>query len=112
TSYCWRAQEGQEITVTPRRRRPSTFSMSNHGVMGSLFASPIIINPPESAILGIGALERRAVVVDQDGSDRIDVRPMVYVSLTIDHRGLDAFHCNRFLRTFVKTLEGWPLEAP
>ncbi|MBV8800865.1 MAG: 2-oxo acid dehydrogenase subunit E2, partial [Alphaproteobacteria bacterium] len=58
-----------------------TFSISNHGVSGSLIAAPIIINQPQSAILGVGKLEKRAVV----RGDAIEIRPMAYVSLTIDH---------------------------
>lgn len=82
----------------------STFTISNHGVMGSLIASPIIINQPESAILGIGKLEKRPVAGE---GDAVEVRPMMYVTLTIDHRVLDAFHTNRFLTRFVATLEDW-----
>ena len=48
--------------------RGGTFTISNHGVSGSLFAAPIIINQPQSAILGVGKLERRAVVVEQGGA--------------------------------------------
>jgi 2-oxoglutarate dehydrogenase E2 component (dihydrolipoamide succinyltransferase) len=84
-----------------------TFSISNHGVSGSLVASPIIINQPQSAILGVGKLEKRAVV----RGDEIVIRPMAYVSLTIDHRAIDAFQTNAWLTKFVETLEAWPAEA-
>ena len=84
--------------------RDGTFSISNHGVSGSLVATPIIINPPQSAILGVGKLEKRAVV----RNDQIVIRPMAYVSLTIDHRVLDAFQTNAWLTRFVETLESWP----
>jgi 2-oxoglutarate dehydrogenase E2 component (dihydrolipoamide succinyltransferase) len=80
-----------------------TFSISNHGVSGSLIAAPIIINQPQSAILGIGKLEKRAVV----RNDTIQIRPMAYVSLTIDHRSIDAFQTNAWLTRFVETLETW-----
>jgi 2-oxoglutarate dehydrogenase E2 component (dihydrolipoamide succinyltransferase) len=80
-----------------------TFSISNHGVSGSLIAAPIIINQPQVAILGIGKLEKRAVVRD----DTIQIRPMAYVSLTIDHRAIDAFQTNAWLTRFVETLETW-----
>jgi 2-oxoglutarate dehydrogenase E2 component (dihydrolipoamide succinyltransferase) len=83
-----------------------TFSISNHGVSGSLIAAPIIINQPQSAILGVGKLEKRAVVRD----DQIAIRPMAYVSLTIDHRVIDAFQTNAWLTKFVETLESWPAE--
>lgn len=83
--------------------RGGTFSISNHGVSGSLVAAPIIINQPQSAILGVGKLEKRAVVRD----DRIVIRPMAYVTLTIDHRVIDAFQTNAWLTKFVETLESW-----
>jgi 2-oxoglutarate dehydrogenase E2 component (dihydrolipoamide succinyltransferase) len=87
--------------------RGGTFSISNHGVSGSLVATPIIINQPQSAILGVGKLEKRAVVRD----DAIVVRPMAYVTLTIDHRVIDAFQTNAWLTKFVETLENWPLKT-
>lgn len=87
--------------------RGGTFSISNHGVSGSLLASPIIINQPQSAILGVGKLEKRAVVRD----DAIVIRPMAYVTLTIDHRVIDAFQTNAWLSKFVEVLETWPLKT-
>jgi 2-oxoglutarate dehydrogenase E2 component (dihydrolipoamide succinyltransferase) len=78
-----------------------TFSISNHGVSGSLIAAPIIINQPQSAILGVGKLEKRAVV----RGDTIEIRPMAYVTLTIDHRVIDAFQTNAWLTRFVEALE-------
>jgi 2-oxoglutarate dehydrogenase E2 component (dihydrolipoamide succinyltransferase) len=87
--------------------RGGTFSISNHGVSGSLVATPIIINQPQSAILGVGKLEKRAVVRD----DAVVIRPMAYVTLTIDHRVIDAFQTNAWLTKFVETLETWPSEA-
>lgn len=87
-----------------------TFTISNHGVSGSLFASPIIINQPQSAILGIGKLEKRVVVREVDGVDTIQIRPMAYVSLTIDHRVVDGHQTNAWLSRFVELLESWPAE--
>ncbi|MDB5667287.1 MAG: dihydrolipoamide succinyltransferase [Alphaproteobacteria bacterium] len=87
-----------------------TFTISNHGVSGSLFASPIIINQPQSAILGIGKLEKRVVVREVDGVDTIQIRPMAYVSLTIDHRVVDGHQTNAWLSRFVELLESWPSE--
>lgn len=86
-----------------------TFTISNHGVSGSLFASPIIINQPQSAILGVGKTEKRVVVREVDGVDTIQIRPMAYVSLTIDHRVIDGHQTNLWLSKFVETLETWPL---
>ena len=80
-----------------------TFTISNHGVSGSLVATPIIINQPQSAILGIGKLERRVVPASDSGDD-VMVRPMCYASLTIDHRVLDGYQANQFLGAFVEAL--------
>lgn len=96
-------------TLSTRDVRGGTFTLSNHGVSGSLVASPIIINQPQSAILGVGKLEKRAVVREIDGIDAIQIRPMAYVSLTIDHRALDGHQTNAWLSRFVQTLEQWPL---
>jgi len=82
-----------------------TFTISNHGVSGSLFATPIIINQPQSAILGIGKLERRVVADSAGGNEKLVARPMCYISLTIDHRVLDGFQANQFLTKFVAALQ-------
>ena len=94
--------------LTPQDTRGGTFTLSNHGVSGSLFASPIIIAQPQSAILGVGKLEKRVVVREVDGADAIQVRPMAYVSLTIDHRVVDGHQTNAWLSRFVDALETWP----
>ncbi len=91
----------------PADVRGGTFTISNHGVSGSLFAAPIIISQPQSAILGVGKLEKRVIVRDVDGTDTIQIRPMCYVSLTVDHRVVDGHQTNAWLTTFVNTLEGW-----
>jgi 2-oxoglutarate dehydrogenase E2 component (dihydrolipoamide succinyltransferase) len=85
-----------------------TFTISNHGVSGSLFAAPIIIAQPQSAILGVGKLEKRVVVREIAGADAIQIRPMAYVSLTIDHRVVDGHQTNAWLTRFVEMLESWP----
>ena len=94
--------------LQPADVRGGTFTISNHGVSGSLVATPIIINQPQSAILGVGKLEKRVVVKTVDGQDVMAIRPMAYVSLTIDHRVLDGSQTNSWLSTFVSTLENWP----
>src|SRR5262249_53399939 len=93
-----RAREGR---LSPADVRGGTFTISNHGVSGSLFATPIIINQPQAAILGIGKLERRALVLEEGGGERIAARSCCYVSLTLDHRVMDGHQANRFMRTFV-----------
>jgi len=100
-----RARAGK---LTPADVRGGTFTISNHGVSGSLLATPIIINQPQSAILGIGKLERRAVVTGAGEAERIAVRPRCYVTLTLDHRVMDGHQANRFMEIFVDTLSGWP----
>lgn len=99
-----KARKGQ---LTPEDVKGSTLTISNHGVSGSLFATPIIINQPEVAIIGVGKLEKRAVVREMNGEDQIVIRPMAYISLTIDHRALDAFQTNRYLGRFVDIIEQW-----
>ena len=99
-----RAREGRLI---PGDLRGGTFTISNHGVSGSLIATPIIINQPQSAILGVGKLEKRPVVVEEDGEERVAIRPRCYVTLTIDHRVMDGHQANRFLQTFVTRLTHW-----
>jgi 2-oxoglutarate dehydrogenase E2 component (dihydrolipoamide succinyltransferase) len=100
-----RAREGR---LVPADVRGGTFTISNHGVSGSLVATPIVINQPQAAILGIGKLEKRPVVVEEDGVDRVVIRPRCYVTLTIDHRVMDGHQANRFMETFVSRLTGWP----
>jgi len=94
--------------LTPEDVRGGTFTISNHGVSGSLIATPIIIHQPQSAILGVGKIEKRIKVLEVDGEDVIAIRPMCYVSLTIDHRAIDAFQTNAFLTELVRSLENWP----
>jgi 2-oxoglutarate dehydrogenase E2 component (dihydrolipoamide succinyltransferase) len=99
-----RARAGE---LSPADVRGGTFTISNHGVSGSLLAAPIIINQPQSAILGVGRLEKRAVVVEEGDEEKIVVRPRCYVSLTLDHRVMDGHQANHFLQTFVQTLGAW-----
>ncbi len=94
--------------LSPADVRGGTFTISNHGVSGSLIATPIIINQPQSAILGVGKIEKRVKVKEVDGEDVICIRPTCYVSLTIDHRVLDGYQTNAFLSELVQTLENWP----
>jgi 2-oxoglutarate dehydrogenase E2 component (dihydrolipoamide succinyltransferase) len=93
--------------LKPKDMQGGTFTISNHGVSGSLLATPIIINQPQSAILGVGKLEKRVVVREVDGRDAMSICPMAYVSLTLDHRVLDGHQSNAFLSTWVDTIENW-----
>jgi 2-oxoglutarate dehydrogenase E2 component (dihydrolipoamide succinyltransferase) len=95
-----RARSG---SLDPKDVQHGTFTISNHGVSGSLVAAPIVINQPQVAILGVGKMERRVVAADVQGKEDIVVRPMCYVTLTIDHRVLDGFQANQFLTQFVES---------
>ncbi len=95
-----RARAGQ---LKPDDVQGGTFTITNHGVSGSLFATPII-NQPQTAILGVGAIQKRVVVLDNDA---IAVRPMVYLTLTFDHRVLDGATADRFMADIKKKLEEW-----
>ena len=87
-----------------------SFTISNHGVSGSLLAAPIILHQGQAAILGVGKLEKRVVVREIGGQDAILVRPMAYVTLTIDHRVVDGHQTNAWLTRFVEIIEGWRAE--
>jgi 2-oxoglutarate dehydrogenase E2 component (dihydrolipoamide succinyltransferase) len=82
-----------------------TFTISNHGVSGSLLAAPIILPHGQGGILGAGKLQRRVVVCESGGRELFRIRPMMYVTLTVDHRVLDGQQTNGFLTAFVKALE-------
>jgi 2-oxoglutarate dehydrogenase E2 component (dihydrolipoamide succinyltransferase) len=85
-----------------------SFTISNHGLSGSLLAAPIILHQGQAAILGVGKLQKRVVVREVDGEDAILILPMAYVTLTIDHRVVDGHQTNAWLSRFVEILEGWP----
>lgn len=89
--------------LLPDEVKGGTFSITNHGIGGSLFATPVI-NQPQCGILGVGAIQKRAVVVE---GDAIAVRPMVYLSFTFDHRILDGASADGFLGKVVETLQNW-----
>jgi 2-oxoglutarate dehydrogenase E2 component (dihydrolipoamide succinyltransferase) len=100
-----RAREGK---LTGGDVSGGSFTISNHGVSGSLLAAPIIIHQGQAAILGVGKLQKRVVVREVDGDDAIVILPMAYVTLTIDHRVVDGHQTNAWLTRFVEILENWP----
>jgi 2-oxoglutarate dehydrogenase E2 component (dihydrolipoamide succinyltransferase) len=100
-----RARDGQ---LTGADVSGGSFTISNHGVSGSLLAAPIILHAGQAAILGVGKLEKRVVVREVDGEDAMVIRPMAYVTLTIDHRVVDGHQTNAWLTRFVEILESWP----
>ena len=96
------AQRARSKSLKPDDVVGGTFTISNHGVSGSLFATPII-SQPQTGILGVVVIQKRVVVV----GDAIAIRPMVYVSLTFDHRVLDGAVADRFLAKLKEALESW-----
>jgi 2-oxoglutarate dehydrogenase E2 component (dihydrolipoamide succinyltransferase) len=96
------AERARSKSLQPDEVRGGTFTITNHGTSGSLFATPII-NQPQCGILGAGTIQKRPVVVD----DAIAIRPMVYLSLTFDHRILDGAIADYFLAMIKHTLEEW-----
>lgn len=99
--------KARDKKLTADDMRDGTFTISNYGVSGSLLATPIIINQPQVAILGVGKMEKRVLVQTVDGQDTMVIKPMCYVSLSIDHRALDAYQTNKFLTKFVEVIENW-----
>ena len=94
------ASRARNKQLNPEEVRGGTFTITNHGTSGSLFATPII-NQPQCGILGTGTIQKRPVVVD----DAIAIRPMVYLSLTFDHRILDGAVADYFLGAIREKLE-------
>ncbi len=82
-----------------------TFTLSNHGVGGSLLAAPIVLPHGQAAILGTGKVQKRVIVCETGGRELFRIRPMMYVTLTIDHRVLDGQQGDAFLTAFVTALE-------
>jgi 2-oxoglutarate dehydrogenase E2 component (dihydrolipoamide succinyltransferase) len=103
------ASRARAKKLQPDDVKGGTFTLTNHGVSGSLFAFPVI-NQPQSGILGVGAIQKRAVVIPAaggTGDDAIAIRPMVYLSFVFDHRILDGASADWFLMKVKETLENW-----
>lgn len=96
------ARRARARALRPDEVQGGTFTITNHGVGGSLFATPII-NQPQTAILGVGAMQKRVVVIN----DAIAIRPMVYLTLTFDHRVLDGAVADRFMSALTAALQNW-----
>ena len=96
------ADRARAKQLRPDEVRGGTFSITNHGTSGSLFATPII-NQPQCGILGVGAVEKRVKVID----DAIAIRPLAYVSFTFDHRILDGASADAFVSTVKRHIENW-----
>ncbi len=96
------ADRARSRQLTPDEVRSGTFTITNHGVSGSIVATPII-NQPQAAILGVGIIEKRVKVIN----DAIAIRPCCYLSLTFDHRIADGATADGFLMRIKQTLENW-----
>ena len=105
------AAETNELAVNAREGKlkaddtsGSTFTISNVGTFGSLMGTPII-NQPEAAILATGVIKKRAEVMEREDGDNIEVRHMMYLSLSFDHRIVDGFLAGSFLRKIADEME-------
>ena len=105
------AARTRDNKVTPDELGGGTFTLTNTGSRGALFDTPII-NQPQVAILGLGAVVKRPMVVKgEDGGETIAIRSMVYLGLSYDHRVVDGADAARFLVTLKERLEGGSFEA-
>jgi len=96
------AERARSKKLKPDEVQESTFSITNPGVFGGLFGLPVI-NQPNVAILGLGAIEKRPVVID----DAIAIRSMVYLTLSYDHRAVDGAVAHQFMSHVKHTLQNW-----
>ncbi len=110
------ARQAYDLAIRTRDRKlkvedveGATFSVTNPGVFGNIFGLPII-NQPNVAILGVGAIKKRPVVIESEWGDTIAIRSMVYLSLSFDHRLIDGDIGGKFLQRVVSLLEEFPEE--
>jgi pyruvate dehydrogenase E2 component (dihydrolipoamide acetyltransferase) len=102
------ASRARAKKLSPEEVQDGTFTITNPGVFGSLMGAPII-NQPQVAILGIGAIEKRPkVLTGSDGEDTIAIRTCAYFSISFDHRIIDGAVADQFLAFVKKTLEEYP----
>jgi len=99
------AERARTKKLSPEEVQGGTFTITNHGGFGSLFSTPII-HQPQIAILGVGAVQKRPVVIN----DAIAIRPMCYLSLSFDHRVIDGATADRFMSKVKAHLEQSPWE--
>jgi 2-oxoglutarate dehydrogenase E2 component (dihydrolipoamide succinyltransferase) len=100
------ADRARHKQLKPDEVQGGTFTITNHGTSGSLFATPII-NQPQCGILGVGKIEKRVAVVTNNGIDSIAIKPMCYIGLTFDHRILDGNSADNFVAAIKQALENW-----
>ncbi|MBP9582209.1 MAG: 2-oxo acid dehydrogenase subunit E2 [Ignavibacterium sp.] len=100
------ANRARTKKLTPDDISNGTFTITNYGVFGTIFGTPII-NQPEVAILGVGAVQKKPVVIEVDGSDTFAVRQIVALTLSHDHRLVDGMLGGMFLKNIKETLENF-----
>jgi len=101
------AERARTKKLKPDEASGSTFTLTNSGIFGEEFGTPII-NQPDSAILAIGGLKKEAVVItDAEGNDTIAIRSTQNFCLGFDHRTIDGADAGKFMAEFKKTLENW-----
>jgi 2-oxoglutarate dehydrogenase E2 component (dihydrolipoamide succinyltransferase) len=104
------ASRARSRKLQPEEIQDGTFTITNFGVFGNVFGTPII-NQPQVAILGVGAVQKKPVVIERDGEDTIAIRSMMYISLSFDHRIIDGALGGRFLERVKQYLEDFSLES-
>jgi pyruvate dehydrogenase E2 component (dihydrolipoamide acetyltransferase) len=104
------AHRSRNKKLTPDDISGGTFTVTNYGVFGTVFGTPII-NQPEVAILGVGAVIKKPVVINVDGSDSIAIRPVMALTLAHDHRLIDGMLGGLFLKHLKETLENFDSTA-
>jgi len=97
-------QKGRDGKLTADETKGSTFTISNVGTFGSLMGTPII-NQPEAAILATGIIKKRAEVMEKEEGDTIEIRSIMYLSLSFDHRIVDGYLAGSFLRRIADYME-------
>jgi 2-oxoglutarate dehydrogenase E2 component (dihydrolipoamide succinyltransferase) len=99
------ADRARSKRLKPEEIQGGTFTVTNPGVFGSLFGTPVIPQP-QVAILGVGTIEKRPVVItDEMGNDAIGIRTMGYLALSFDHRLIDGADADKFMASVKKALE-------
>ena len=105
------ASAARNNQLKPTDTQNGTFTVTNVGTFGSIMGTPII-NQPQVAILALGAIKKRAVVIETPQGDVIAIRHMMYLSMSYDHRIVDGAVGSQFLTTVAKSFENWDMNQP
>ncbi|PLX32327.1 MAG: hypothetical protein C0600_02920, partial [Ignavibacteria bacterium] len=104
------ARRARTRNLRPEEIQDGTFTITNFGIFGNIFGTPII-NQPQVAILGVGAVQKKPVVIERDGEDTIAIRSMMMISMSFDHRIVDGALGGRFLERVKEYLEDFQLDT-